>query len=463
MHLTSCSQAVSSCRRSAHAQPSKCGGGVFPRADKRGRCHLTTSRRKVSDVFPPKTATRVPSGIGAAKMWLPSGGGSLAIGHPLLQGRDAGTEDSKRCTETMNSASMSLARAAAISQTWQPSVVDSQEDAIRTKSFATVISGRPPEDWGISVAIRSVLKRLIERGARLVATQAGQVGRDGRNVDLCLAAALEEPGVLTKIRYPGAYVEFLRTCIEPMVCSVQDVRNETGENDTGSKRFSTLVDVLKSDVPPIAFATAQSIALVADRYRTLSDSVEYGEWAGDLGLLFSISSSFGKKGRILSSIVRFARSERCLELGTAYGMSALFLLSALKAQGGTGHLATLEGLEPQFSLAGATLKDQHGDMVSCHLGMTQEVLPELARSLGRVDFLFHDAGHSRDDYVRDFRAVIDVLSPGGVVLIDDIRWEDPRFSAGPADAYRGWREIVGHARVRRAVEIDHSLGLLLLR
>jgi len=55
------------------------------------------------------------------------------------------------------------------------------------------------------------------------------------------------------------------------------------------------------------------------------------------------------------------------------------------------------------------------------------------------------------------------LSPGNVVLIDDIRWEDARFSAQPAKTYEGWREIVRHARVRRAVEIDGNRGLLLLR
>jgi predicted O-methyltransferase YrrM len=307
------------------------------------------------------------------------------------------------------------------------------------------------------------LKQFIERGARLAASQAARAGRGGRNVEICLAAALEEPGAIATIRYPGDYVEFLRTAIEPMACSVREVRTDERKSDSMSKRFSTVVDALQSDVPPIAFPAAQMIARIADRHRDLSGLVEYEMWAGDVGLLFSKSSSLGHKGRILSSVVRIMRSERCLELGTAFGMSALFILSALKSNGETGHLTTLEGLEPQFSLAAATLKDQFGDMVSCHLGMTHEVLPELVRSLGRIDFLFHDAGHSREEYVRDFNAVIGILPAGGVVLIDDIRWDNPRFLARPADIYRGWQEIVGHARVRRAVEINNSLGLLFLR
>ena len=313
------------------------------------------------------------------------------------------------------------------------------------------------------MAIRSMMKRLVVRGLKLAAIQVEQVGRDGRNVDICLAAALQEPGLLAKIHHPSDYVELLRSCIEPMAVSVKDIRNDATRNDGAANRFATLVDALGSDVPPIPLATAQEIALVADRSRDLAGAVDYDQWAGDVGLLFSISSSFGKKGRILSAIVRFTRSQKCLELGTAYGMSALFILSALKANGRGGHLTTLEGSEPQFSLASATLKDRYGDMVSCRFGMTQDALPDLARSLARIDLLFHDAGHSREEYLRDFNAVEPILAPGSVVLIDDIRWEDPRFSARPAETYQGWREIVGHPRVVRATEIDNGLGLLLLR
>ena len=313
------------------------------------------------------------------------------------------------------------------------------------------------------MAIKGMLKRLLLRGASLAAGQAEEAGRAGRNVEIVLAAALHEPGALARIHHPAAYVELLRSSIEPMACSVKDVLDEKTENDSAARRFATLVDVLRSDVPPIPLATAQEIALVADRYRALPKLIDFDRWAGDVGLLFAISSSFGKKGRILSAIVRFSRSQRCLELGTAYGMSALYILSALKANDGGGHLTTLEGFEPQFSLASATLNERYGTMVSCRFGMTEEALPDLARSLERIDFFFHDAGHSRERYVRDFNAVIGILSPGSVALIDDIRWDDPRFSAQPSETYRGWREIVAHPRVRRAVEIDDGLGLVLLR
>jgi predicted O-methyltransferase YrrM len=125
-------------------------------------------------------------------------------------------------------------------------------------------------------------------------------------------------------------------------------------------------------------------------------------------------------------------------------------------------LTTLEAGELPFSMSSNCLKNRYGDFVSCEFGWTQERLPEIIKSLDRLDFLFHDAGHSREDYVKDFDTVLSILVPGAVVLIDDIRWEDPRFFQGNPRCYEGWIEVVNHPRVRRAVEINDTMGLLLL-
>jgi predicted O-methyltransferase YrrM len=80
--------------------------------------------------------------------------------------------------------------------------------------------------------------------------------------------------------------------------------------------------------------------------------------------------------------------------------------------------------------------------------------------MGSIDFLFDDAGHSREDYIRDFGVAIQGITPGGVLLFDDIRWDDPRFRAKTPETYRGWRKVVMHPRVKQAVEIDGTLGLI---
>jgi len=230
-------------------------------------------------------------------------------------------------------------------------------------------------------------------------------------------------------------------------------------DDLQGLRFQTLVDCIQSNVPPVPTPLALEIALVADALRGTTTPLDFEYWAGDVGHHFAISSSKGGKGRLLSSIVRFCRPAECLELGTAYGMSTRFILGTKPCL----HLTTIEGHQPTHARTSSELIARYGSAVDCRLGFTADVLPELAPSIAPIDFMFHDAAHTEQDYIRDFSLIVDSLAPGAVILIDDIRWEDPRFHKGPANTYRGWQAIAGHSRVRHAVEVDESIGMALLR
>jgi predicted O-methyltransferase YrrM len=146
-------------------------------------------------------------------------------------------------------------------------------------------------------------------------------------------------------------------------------------------------------------------------------------------------------------------------------MSALFIIETLRKTGTTGHLTTLEGYEPQYSLSSSLLKEQYGDMVSTQFGNTQDDLPRIAETAAPINFMFHDAGHSGEEYIRDFNSVKNSFAAGAVVLFDDIRWEeaaDRRMSKEKQRrCYEGWMEVCADPKVRRAAEIDGSLGLLL--
>jgi predicted O-methyltransferase YrrM len=143
-------------------------------------------------------------------------------------------------------------------------------------------------------------------------------------------------------------------------------------------------------------------------------------------------------------------------------MSAIFILEALSKLGIPMHLTAIEAGKSQFSHSSEILQKRYGDRVRCKFGLTQDVLPQLLESLGPVDFLFHDAAHSMEAYVGDFRIVLPNLRQGAIALIEDIRWEDSRFSVGSPRCYEGWMQIVSHPRVRRAIEIDGSMRLALV-
>jgi hypothetical protein len=258
-----------------------------------------------------------------------------------------------------------------------------------------------------------------------------------------------------------AYVEFLRACIEPANLRIDIIKSDETDHDTQASRFATLIETLRC-VPPVPTNTALMIADRADWFRGLAVPIDGDHWSGDVGLAFAIASSSGRKGRILSTIVRLCRAKQCLELGTAFGLSAMFILESQRILGPDCSLTTIEGSNPQFALASDHLVKAFGAAVSCHFGFTQKLLPEFARSTEPIDFMFHDAGHSRDDYVNDFAAIVGALAPGAMVLIDDIHWEDPRFYEGNPNTYGGWLEVVAHPRVRQAAEIDRQMGLVQL-
>ena len=301
---------------------------------------------------------------------------------------------------------------------------------------------------------RAYIAEAIARGVRVVSAQT----RTDRNVDIGLGALIQNE--VLNVVDAVAYVEFLRGCIEPMWCRVVTLRSNGHLDDSYGLRFQTLLDCIRGDLPPVPTALALEIARAADALRGMT-ALDSAHWTGDVGLHFAISSSTGRKGRLLSSIVRFCRPTVCLELGTAYGMSARFILG-METQGRTLHLTTIEGDRPIHGLISPQLSERYGRAVDCRLGWTTDVLPELAKSISPIHFMFHDAGHSMDDYIRDFSLIVDSLAPGAVLLIDDIRWEDARFHQGPANTYRGWQAIAEHKRIRHAVEVDGSMGMALL-
>ena len=313
--------------------------------------------------------------------------------------------------------------------------------------------------------MKESIRDLAYRTARLCATSAESGLRDklkaSRNVDIALSAALRDTDSL--IHDPVAYVDFLRGCIEPVYYYVVEVKADMASADKTSERFNILVEHLRSGLPAVEFSVAKELALIADNSGAQLATNLPADRLLDLGIFFSRSSSFGRKGRILFNLVRFLRSENCLELGTACGMSALFTLAALTAYTKSGRLTTLEGDENLFAFSSSLLQERYRERVACHCGWVQKMLPALAESIGSIDFMFHDCGHSREAYVRDFGNVIKVLTPGAVVLFDDIRWEDNWSSSkNSLHTYEGWQEVIAHPRVRRAVEIDSELGLLLI-
>lgn len=230
------------------------------------------------------------------------------------------------------------------------------------------------------MAIKNQLMRQFRRVVGHITQDFAASSQGERDTDIVLAATLREPDILHRLRAPVAHIQFLREALGPFRCRLTEIRRRDNSSDRAANRFEMLCHLLRTGLLPLDYSLARDIAVIADRFRNLSQTLEFARWAGDIGLHFSQSSSFGQKGRILFNTVRTMRPQQCLELGTAYGMSSYFILAALKAFVDSGSLATLEFVEAIHALSSAMLTQQYGEMVSCALGDIRVLLPGLIKS-----------------------------------------------------------------------------------
>ena len=310
--------------------------------------------------------------------------------------------------------------------------------------------------------MRQQLVTLLDRVQVRAAETAERTARNRHAVDAVLSWALERAEAEGPLYFPVEYVQFLRNCTERAWATWREIRSDTGEPDDASRRFNSFVETL-GDLPAVEFASAERLARAADRLRANVNPETGMREHGDQQRRFARAASLGEKGRLLHTAVKAMQSEQIVELGTFWGMSALFMLEALETAGPDAHLTTIE-FNPDFHRkASALIHSQFNGRATCIAGRTQDVVPDLARTLAGVDLMFHDAGHSGEAYVRDFNAAEPFLAPGAVVLFDDIRWFDRSFTTTDPKCYDGWMEVTRHPRVRRAGEIDGYMGAVLLQ
>lgn len=130
----------------------------------------------------------------------------------------------------------------------------------------------------------------------------------------------------------------------------------------------------------------------------------------------------------LYALVRKREPDVVLETGVHYGYSTAYILAAL-ARNGRG---TLHSVDPAFdhSLPGETTSPGWlvpaalGEWWELHVGKSQRVLPTLLPDLGAVDLFLHDSDHSVPCMLFEFELVYEWLSEDGVLVSDDVHWND---------------------------------------
>ncbi len=149
-------------------------------------------------------------------------------------------------------------------------------------------------------------------------------------------------------------------------------------------------------------------------------------------------------GRFLHNLVLAARPRSLIEIGTSGGYSTIWIGAAARAAGGS--LTTLEIDPLKVTLARESLRDAGlGGAVTVVEGDAFEYMRHRAELAG---FVFLDA--EKEDYLAFLGLIVPLLSPGGVLVADnlisheadlrefrDAALADPRVSAVVVPIGRG--------------------------
>ena len=119
--------------------------------------------------------------------------------------------------------------------------------------------------------------------------------------------------------------------------------------------------------------------------------------------------------RLLQALIAIAGARRVLEVGTFTGFGAVAMAAALPDD---GKVVTLERNEETAGVARKHIeRSKHGHKIELIVGDARK---ELAGLEGPFDLVFIDAW--KFDYVRYYEDALQLLSPRGVIVADNVLW-----------------------------------------
>jgi predicted O-methyltransferase YrrM len=156
-------------------------------------------------------------------------------------------------------------------------------------------------------------------------------------------------------------------------------------------------------------------------------------------------------GDVLRDLLVDERARVVIEIGLAYGSSALAIGEALVLQGAEGseHLV-IDPYQEHFHHAGRDALTAAGlDGLSTLLAeRSQLVLPRLVAEGFVADAAFVDGSHIFHRVFVDLAYLHELVRPGGLIILDDCEWPSVATAARYFEVNTGWQPVVPRAPTR---------------
>jgi caffeoyl-CoA O-methyltransferase len=155
------------------------------------------------------------------------------------------------------------------------------------------------------------------------------------------------------------------------------------------------------------------------------------------------------EGAFLHVMARLVQATKILEIGMFTGYSALCFAEALPDE---GRVITCEVDEASAALARPFFaQSPHGRKIEIRMGPALETLAGLQ---GPFDLIFIDA--DKLNYLNYYRRAMELLSPRGVILIDNVLWDGEVLHDSSSDD-----RTTAIQELNRAVACDTSVTAML--
>jgi caffeoyl-CoA O-methyltransferase len=150
------------------------------------------------------------------------------------------------------------------------------------------------------------------------------------------------------------------------------------------------------------------------------------------------------QGTFLRMISQMIKPWRVLEIGTFTGYSAINLAAGLtdRPSEGKAMLHTIE-VDPELEMIIRKYFTEAGieEKVNLHIGQAVDILPTLNETW---DLVFIDA--DKPNYSMYYKMVIDAVSPGGIIVADNVLWDGKVIDADTpnkdAQGIRAFNDLV---------------------
>ena len=151
---------------------------------------------------------------------------------------------------------------------------------------------------------------------------------------------------------------------------------------------------------------------------------------------------------------------RTLEVGCAYGLSSLHIVSALAGRPGAHHVIVDPDESTAWSGVGVTNLDRAGiDFYELREEPSEIALPQLLMEGAEFDLAFIDGWHTFDQTLIDMYYANRLVKVGGYIIIDDADWISVSKAISYFAKYPCYRIVAGAAGpVTRVVNALWRLG-----